>query len=326
MQTDDTDIPPTSAAEIIRDTARQSAQVQTITIDDLNVGRGQYIAHSKDQTLVDITATQKRAAEMLAPWRRTGTAKLRELDSLIQWTNRNKGDNSALFADPDQAKPSLTAIANYHGAGAPANFGEKDATASHCDHRAVYDFPVSKEWTLWNKISGQSMASDDLANLIEDNIKDIIDPTPPLLGSGAPKEDWEKRLLEVAGKFDAKFGTVAQLVRMSREFTINESSDLTAQVNRDTGEQVFQFKNEHKDAQGSKISIPTLFLIIIPVFEMGAVYRLPVRFRYRKSGPTIKFTLTLHDPQKAFDDAFDEACNTAVKETDLPLFVGTAET
>lgn len=49
------------------------------------------------------------------------------------------------------------------------------------------------------------------------------------------------------------------------------------------------------------------------------------RFRYRKSGPNIKFTLTLHDPRKAFDDAFDEACAEAAEQTNLALLLGTPE-
>lgn len=314
-----------SAAVIIRDTALKSAELDKHTAEPLEIGKSQFLVTTNDQKLHDITDDQRKAAEILAPWRRKGIARLLTLDSLIAWANRHKGENSVLFADANENAPSLTCIANYHGAGAPAAHGEKDATASHCDHRAVYDFPLSKEWKLWNKVSGQPMDSDTLANLIEDNVKDIIDPTPALLGSSKAETEWEKRLLEVAAKFEARFGTVAQLLRMSREFTVNESSDLTAKVNRDTGEQEFQFKNEHKDEQGAKISIPTLFLITIPVFDSGAVYRLPVRFRYRKAGPSIKFTLTLHDPQKAFDDAFDEACKDAEDETELELFKGKPE-
>ncbi|MDP2495891.1 DUF2303 family protein [Shimia thalassica] len=314
-----------NAAQIIHDAALKSAELETHTAAPLEVGKGQYLITTKDQVIRNITDEQRRAAEVLAPWRRTGTAQLKSLDSLITWTNRNKGATSMLFANPDQTKPSLTCIANYHAGGAPAAQGEKDETASHCDHRAVYDFPVSKEWQLWNEISGEPMSSDQLANLIEDNIKDIVDPTPALLGDVEAQTEWERRLIEVAAKFEGKFGTVTQLIRMSREFTVNESSDLTAKVNRDTGEQTFQFKNEHKDEQGAPIKIPTLFLITIPVFEMGAVYRLPVRFRYRKSGPKIMFTLTLHDPQKAFDDAFNEACNEASEQTELSLLVGTPE-
>lgn len=320
-----TDLNTDNTATTIAELALKSAELDMHTAEPLEVGKGQYLVTTKDQTLHNITDAQRKATETLAPWRRTGTATLRSLTSLIDWSNRNKGSSSALFANPDENQPRLTCIANYHGQGEPAPHGEKDTTASHCDHRAIYDFPLSKEWRLWNRISGETMNSDQLANLIEDNIKDIIDPTPALLGTVTAETEWEKRLIEVAGKFEARFGTVGQLIRMSREFTVNESSDLTAKVNRDTGEQVFQFKNEHTDEQGAPISIPTLFLITIPVFEMGAIYRLPVRFRYRKSGSSIQFTLTLHDPRKAFDDAFDEACAEAAENTELPLFIGTPE-
>ena len=68
-----------------------------------------------------------------------------------------------------------------------------------------------------------------------------------------------------------------------------------------------------------------LIIIAIPVFMNGALYRMPVRFRYRKSGGQVKFILTPYNPEKAFKAAFDEAIATARADTALPLFLGTPE-
>ena len=56
----------------------------------------------------DLTEKTQRAAEFLKPARRKGTARLSDLQSLIDWASRFKGDTTALFARPDMAAPTLT--------------------------------------------------------------------------------------------------------------------------------------------------------------------------------------------------------------------------
>jgi len=112
---------------------------------------------------------------------------------------------------------------------------------------------------------------------------------------------------------------------MSKRFEIYEVSDLKAVTNRDTGEQEIQFLNEHKTADGKPLNIPSLIIIAIPVFEGGAPYRMVVRFRYRKMGGSVKFILSVHNPGKAFDAAFEEALSEATDATELPLFMGSPE-
>ena len=112
---------------------------------------------------------------------------------------------------------------------------------------------------------------------------------------------------------------------MSKQFQVYEKSDLTVSTNRDTGEQEIQFVNEHKAADGKPLNIPNLIIIAIPVFMGGAPYRMPVRFRYRKSGGAIRFILSVYNPEKAFEAAFKEAIITALEATELPLFMGSPE-
>ncbi|MEP2474742.1 MAG: DUF2303 family protein [Paracoccaceae bacterium] len=121
------------------------------------------------------------------------------------------------------------------------------------------------------------------------------------------------------------YGQLAQLLSMSKQFQVFESSDLEVKTNRDTGEATVHFMNEHKDAAGKPINIPNLLIIAIPVFEGGALYRMPVRFRYRKSGAKISFILKIYNPEKALKAAFDEAVITAAAGTELPIFKGTPE-
>lgn len=277
----------------------------------------------------DAAAHQIKAIETIKPIRRAGTAYLTELQSIIDWTNRFKDEDSALFADPDPDQPSLISVINYHHSGEAGELGSQgDPKARKGDHRAVYNFPLSDEWKAWMRVSGEALTKDEMGEFIEANAKDIFDPTPAILGGGISdkNEAWENRLIETAMKIEGRYGQLTQLLQMSKRFQIYETSDLTVSTNRDTGEAEVQFLNEHKTADGQKVNIPNLIIIAIPVFQGGAPYRMPVRFRYRKSGSKLAFILTVYNPEKAFDAAFKEAVMSATKETELTTFFGSPET
>ncbi len=186
---------------------------------------------------------------------------------------------------------------------------------------------MSDEWKAWNKISGNPLGKDEMGEFIEENAKDIMDPSPAILGmkEGTKNQPWENRLIQTAAQIDGRYGQLAQLLAMSKQFQVFESSDLEVKTNRDTGEATVHFMNEHKDAQGKPINIPNLIIIAIPVFKGGALYRMPVRFRYRKNGSKIAFILKIYNPEKAMQAAFDEAVTTATEGTSLPMFKGSPE-
>lgn len=276
----------------------------------------------------NVTDLHRAAAEFLKPARRRGTARMYDLDSLCDWAKRFGGETSALFAKPELDAPALTCVADYHAHG-PADPLQPggDPTARHCAHRAIYQFPLSEEWKAWMVVDGQPLKKDDMGEFIEANAKDILDPTPAVLkGTESDKnQEWENRLIRTAQKIEGRYGQLTQLLQMSRQFAVYETSDLKVSSNRDTGEAEIQFLNEHKDANGKPLRIPNLIIIAIPVFLGGAPYRMPVRFRYRKMGSEVRFSLSVYNPEKAFEAAFHEALQTAQTETGLPLFLGTPE-
>lgn len=330
------DIETTLAGENVAETMRNTIEelshhdvIKTPTPEEAFKG-ATIIDEPQGRTVTDLTEKVRAAAEYLKPARRKGVARMTDLASIINWSNRFKGDTSALFADDNRDAPKLTCIADYHGEG-PIDVASDigDPTARHCHHRAVYSFPMSDEWKAWQKISGVALAKDEMGAFIEENAKDFQDPTPAILQrsyAAADNADWEDRMIEIAQKIDKRFGQLRQLLTMSTQFQVYESSHLTVTSNRDTGESSIQFLDEHKDKDGAPISIPQLFIIAIPVFRNGPLWRLPVRFMYRKAGSDVKFTFTLYNDDKAFDAAFTEALETARTGTELPLFIGHPET
>lgn len=275
----------------------------------------------------DLTQKWRDAQEWLQPMRRRGTAELHDLASVIAWANRHKGPSSVLFADVG-ATPTLTCIADYHGAGEPVmDQLRRDPAASHCRHRATYAFPLSREWKTWGAISGKALKSDEFGEFIEANAKDLLDPTAALLRPLHTEqiEPWEQRMIEIAQQLQGRFGQYATLVQLAREFTVNERADLTVKLDRDSGESSIQFINEHQAPDGTPIRIPNLFLIAIPVFDNGDLWRVPVRFRYRKAGSGVAFIMSLHQPDVVFREAVDEALAAAAAGTGLPMFRGKPE-
>lgn len=318
-----------NTAETMRDVMADLGHSEhLITPTGMDLSTPHLIGVPEKRTVVDLTPYHLAATEFLKPARRKGTARLDDLQSLIDWAIRFKGDTSALFAKPDMKAPTLTCIADYHAAGPIApTISLGDPSARHCHHRAIYNFPLSEEWKAWMAISGAPLEKDDLGEFIEANAKDIMDPTPAVLaGSENDKnQNWENRLIGTARQIEGRYGQLTQLLKMSKQFQVFEKSDLSVTTNRDTGESEIQFLNEHKGADGKPLNIPNLIIIAIPVFMGGAPYRMPVRFRYRKSGGSVRFIMSIYNPEKAFEAAFNEAVFEATEVTELPTFRGTPE-
>jgi len=247
----------------------------------------------------------------IAPERRKGTAKVTSLESFINHVTRFKDDDSAIFADNKQESPSLLAVLDYHrktAEGAP-RFG---------DHRTFYPFPLSKEWQAWMKQNGQPMAQADFAAFLEDRIGDVL---APLDGD----ENGDEKLQQLSQLLGGNFAGPAKLMEISRGLSVNESARVKNATNISSGESQIVYETEHHDATGAPLKVPNMFLIGIPVFEMGTPYRIAVRLRYRLRSGTIAWFYELYRSEHVFDDAFDEACKEAGEKTGLPVFMGKPE-
>jgi len=238
------------------------------------------------------------------PQRRKGTAALFDLSSFNAHANRFKSQDSALFADPTPNAPKLVAVLNY----APAT------STDFGDHRGVYAFPLSDEWLAWGKTNGTQLSQAAFAEFIENRIADIGDPA----AAGQTAQD-------VAALISATYASPSRLLEVSRGLALNVDRQLKQQVSLANGECSFAFSEAHSDASGAPLKVPGAFLITIPVFRGGALYQLPVRLRYRAKDAKVVWFYELYRQDRVFDHAFREACDTAAKETALPLFFGMPE-
>lgn len=300
----------------------------TPTPDAVDFSKAHIITLPDGRKVADLSEHHRKAAEFLKPARRKGHARPKTLQSLIDWSNRFKGETSVLYANPDMASPTITCIADYHAEGpATATDITGDPTARHCSHRATYAFPLSNEWKAWMAVAKTELDKDEMGEFIEKYALDVMDPTPAIIAGeiSDANEGWENRLIETAQRLEGKYGQLSELLHMSKHFEVHETSNLKVVTNRDTGEKEIQFLNEHSAPDGQPLRVPNLITIAIPVFLNGAPYRMTVRFRYRKSGQTLKFSLSIYNWERVFEAAFEEATANAQQETGLPLFLGEPE-
>ncbi|WP_407496795.1 DUF2303 family protein [Pseudooceanicola sp. MF1-13] len=250
MSNFETEHMPESSAQVIRDVLRELDHHDTIATPDAPaLAKTHLITLPDGRNLHNLTDAIHAAAQRHKPYARKGTAEMKDLDSLIAWANRFKGDTSVMYADPSMQSPSLTCIADYHAEGAPNIDPDKgDDTARHCQHRAKYVFPLSKEWQAWMQIDGVMMSKDDMGEFIESHAHEILQPTPAIINRkpDAKNQPWENDLIETALRIDGKFGTLSQLLAMSRHFQVSETSEISAKTNRDTGETEIQFSTKHQ--------------------------------------------------------------------------------
>jgi hypothetical protein len=254
------------------------------------------------------------------PDRRTGTANVTTLVSMIELVNRHKDANSVLFADDGRKSddedalpaPSITAVIDYHEAPEPEDEPE---LPRFCQHRVKYAFPLSDEWRAWNEQSGHSMSQTDFARFMEDHLLDVV--SPEAAGETAKL---------MAQSLGVTYATHAKLLDLSRGLEVSVDHKIGQIVNLQTGEAKVTFTEEHKDVSGAPITIPGAFIVGIPVFR-GATdrYQIPARLRYRKSGASLVWWFDLYRADSAFEFAFRDACESIRSGTSLPLYYGTPE-
>lgn len=257
----------------------------------------------------------------LTPERMKGTATALTLLSFIDMVNRAKDTSSVVFAEhsvtKEQQSASMTAVLNYN------NIGSDDSAARYGDHVVKYAFPYSVEWTAWMGKNGKTMTQMEFAEFLEDRILDITDASD--LSASSDPDPRKNSLIEISAKLQSAYASPTDLMEVARGLEVHAESVVSSGVRLPSGEMKISYDEKHTGADGKPLTVPSLFLIGIPVFDRGAAYRLPVRLRYRLGGGKVSWFFEVYRWQLAFDAAFEDACTDVVKATELKLFHGKPE-
>ncbi|MBL4748433.1 MAG: DUF2303 family protein [Magnetovibrio sp.] len=251
-----------------------------------------------------------------APEFRKGTASLLDQDSFVAHANRFKDDDSVIFADNDRETPSLKSVLNYHRQ-------KHDGAPRFGDHKGVYNFPMSDEWKAWAEFDGEVRSQIEFAEFLEDRITDV--ETPPDLSKIKKDDEPGQRLKKMLDILGGKMAGPGTLMDLSRGMKVTAEEKVHQSQNLSTGEGQIQYRQEHRDEQGAPLKVPNMFLIGIPVFKNGDVFRIAVRLRYRVRAGQISWSYMLYRTDQVFDAAFNDVVNKVKADTDLPVFFGRPE-
>lgn len=226
--------------------------------------------------------SQMRSDLLPAPQRISREVKAHEVGGFISYVNRFRSPATALYCTAESA-PGLLARLDDHQPGKP----------SHVDHTAHFPCPVTEEWMRWAGIPGkagmdrQPKSQKDFATFIEDNLRDILEPT------------------------GVDFLSVVTNFSDSRKVEFRSATRL------DSGRVHFQYSD--KDAPGEAV-FPTRITIAIPVF-MGVEtrYRMDARIKYRLNGSDLVMWLELDRPDLRKRAAYEDLIGLVEKETGLTV-------
>lgn len=221
-----------------------------------------------------------------APRRRRTTHVLHELDSLIAYANRYKGDHTLAWAHNADAKVAI--VFNDHPGTA------KPSDAAWRDHRAIYTCPRSPEWIAWTSLDGQSMPQDKFADFIESRLEDLR------AGDGLPKP--------------------LDVLTMARHLVVRSKGTFERQLNPTTGENILVNKIENEPAAST--TIPRAFGLGIPVFENGTVYAVEARIRMQILEGRATFGYVLHRRKEIERDAFSDVRKAVAERTGIVVLAG----
>ena len=281
-------------------------RVEIEAVDDTPSGQGQFAVVPNGKRLVSVK--QFIDEYRTAPQRRVGTSEHQTAESFMRHVQEFKTANTRVFAFSDASGlAQFVAVYDYHPTGddiTKAGFGQ---------HRAVYRPELSNEWDAWSTRQMLDFTQLQFARWIEDHIEDITAaPT-----EGAP--------LEFAKLVGGRYASPSDLIALSRGLSLTVKTNVQNAVTTAQGIINVVFENAHTDAAGAPINVPNLFLLFIPVFREGDLYRVPCRLRYEVDGSRLMWSYHMYRADRVYDHAVQGIADKVELETRVPVFRGTAE-
>jgi uncharacterized protein YfdQ (DUF2303 family) len=185
----------------------------------------------------------------------TAAPRFQDSGAFIAYVNAFKQEATRIFYVQDG---KFLAVIDYH---IPALDGGPIApqVALHGDHMACLNLIRSPEWITWANNSEKAMGQQEFAEFVEDNARDILQPSP-------------MEMLEIATGLQATVGATFRSA-------INQANG-TVQLNWD--EQV------EGTVKGTGKAIPAQFQIGVRPFMGTERYPVDCRLRYRVAGGSLK--------------------------------------
>lgn len=220
------------------------------------------------------------------PRRPKGFLRVRTPQNFVDYVLKHGVQGTTLIVADEK---SVTAVFNHHAEGGAAGWN---------DYGVILELQYTPSWTGWRGFAGTYQSQESLANWLEEQAMDVINP------SGG------------------------ELLDIIRNLRLVSQSVVQRRVNLQNGAVTFYFNEDFVPAGGGNedagtITVPPGFTIRTQVFRDGPEFEIPVLLRYRvKEGhPEWMFKFT-GEATKIFDDAFDNMTSEIAVGTGLPVYRG----
>lgn len=225
---------------------------------------------------------------------------LQTVDSLVDYIDRFKQDETVLFADIENN--SIVGLIDYHLAADSVESEPDDPmrlayppVAGHVAHRATMQLPFSQEWKLWTGISGKLMEQLEFARFLEESGADVVAP------SGA------------------------ELLEICRDLQARRKVDFRKAVRTSSDNEDFEF-SEETDARTTKgsVEVPSKFLLNIPVYFGQPNTELYAFLRWKLDEGSLKLGVALHRAEHVRQAVFKQIVLDVADRTGRPAMFGRA--
>ena len=151
----------------------------------------------------------------------------------------------------------------------------KSELGSHENASCIHRLTPSDELSAWrHRINSGALSQADLVDWIEDHEHEFMEPN------------------------------AAKWLSAAEDFRVTSDAAFSSKYDPASGSVNFHYKKENEE-QGD-IKVPTNFTIGIPIFKGGAVFKLPMRFRYRCAGGQVNFSFRFTNIEKAINQVWEE--------------------
>lgn len=212
---------------------------------------------------------------------------LETVDSLVDYVNRYRSDDTVLFANI--STNAISGLIDYH----PKRAGDvsKAARVAHCASMAL---PYSEEWKTWSGVSGQIMPQGDFARFMEENGGDVTAP------SGG-------ELLDAVRDLQAH--RKVNFIKAVRTASFNEN---------------FEYSDETEARTKGGIELPTQFKLALPVYFGEPTTEVAAFLRWKLDDGALKLGIQLHRAEHVRQAVFKQIVLAVGDRTHCPVVFGKA--